>query len=129
MASIPRERIVRILVIGLPIMGGMVSNVALGLIDTAMVGVLGNAALAAVGFSSFLAFIYLGMFFGVRDVPGLKKRPATGRSLHWPRRTSVRSTARWPGRREGCLGATSTGGPLVEPSAPRGRPRVERLSR
>ncbi len=36
----------------------------LGLIDTAMVSTLGNAALGAVGFSSFAAFIYLGLFHG-----------------------------------------------------------------
>ncbi len=45
-------------------MGGMVSNVLLGLIDTAMVSTLGNAALGAVGLSSFAAFIYLGLFYG-----------------------------------------------------------------
>lgn len=50
--------------IGLPIMGGMVSMVLLGLIDTAMVSTLGNAALGAVGLSSFAAFIFLGLFFG-----------------------------------------------------------------
>lgn len=54
----------RISVIGLPIMGGMVSGVLLGLVDSAMVSTLGNAALGAVGFSSFLSFIYLGIFFG-----------------------------------------------------------------
>jgi len=61
---VSRERASRIFVIGLPIMGGMVSNVVLGLVDTAMVGTLGNAALGAVGLSSFLAFIYLGLFYG-----------------------------------------------------------------
>ncbi len=45
-------------------MGGSVSGVVLGLIDTAMVGTLGNAALGAVGFSSFAAFIFLGLFYG-----------------------------------------------------------------
>lgn len=58
------DRIKRIFSIGLPIMGGMVSGVVLGLIDTAMVGSLGDAALGAVGFSSFAAFIYLGFFHG-----------------------------------------------------------------
>ena len=58
------ERIRKIFVIGLPIMGGMVSGVVVGLVDTAMVGSLGDAALGAVGFSSFLAFIYLGFFHG-----------------------------------------------------------------
>lgn len=58
------DRIKKIFAIGLPIMGGMVSGVVLGLIDTAMVGSLGDAALGAVGFSSFAAFIYLGFFYG-----------------------------------------------------------------
>ncbi|MFN3237442.1 MAG: MATE family efflux transporter [Pseudomonadales bacterium] len=52
------------MIIGLPIMGGMVSGVVLGLIDTAMVANLGDAALGAVGFSSFAAFIFLGFFYG-----------------------------------------------------------------
>ncbi|MGK0336830.1 MAG: putative MATE family efflux protein [Candidatus Azotimanducaceae bacterium] len=58
------ERIRKIFVIGLPIMGGMVSGVVVGLVDTAMVGSLGDAALGAVGFSSFFAFMYLGFFHG-----------------------------------------------------------------
>lgn len=45
-------------------MGGMVSSVILGLVDSAMVSTLGNAALGAVGFSTFAAFIYLGFFYG-----------------------------------------------------------------
>jgi len=61
---VPAPRVRRIFVIGLPIVGGMVSGVLLGLIDTAMVGTLGNAPLAAVGLSSFGSFIYLGLFFG-----------------------------------------------------------------
>ncbi len=64
MILVPRERAGRIFAIGLPIVGGMISGVLLGLIDTAMVGTLGNAPLAAVGLSSFGAFIYLGLFFG-----------------------------------------------------------------
>jgi putative MATE family efflux protein len=58
------NRIKRIMAIGLPIMGAMVSGVVLGLIDTAMVASLGDAALGAVGFSSFAAFIFLGFFYG-----------------------------------------------------------------
>jgi putative MATE family efflux protein len=46
-------------------MGGMVSSVVIGLVDTAMVGVLGNVAIAAVGISSFTAYIYLGVFWGL----------------------------------------------------------------
>ena len=62
MITVNRAR--QISVIGLPIIGGMVSNVLLGLIDIAMVSTLGNAALGAVGLSSFAAFIYLGLFYG-----------------------------------------------------------------
>lgn len=64
MILVPPHRVRRISSIGLPIIGGMISGVLLGLIDTAMVGTLGNAPLAAVGLSSFGAFIYLGLFFG-----------------------------------------------------------------
>lgn len=45
-------------------MAGMVSGVLLGLVDTAMVGTLGNAALGAVGLSSFASFVFLGLFHG-----------------------------------------------------------------
>jgi len=64
MPILPLDRARSLLRIGLPIMGGNVSMVLLGLIDTAMVGTLGNAALGAVGLSSFAAFIFLGLFFG-----------------------------------------------------------------
>ncbi|MFT5692799.1 MAG: MATE family multidrug resistance protein [Oceanicoccus sp.] len=62
MVALDRAR--RISFIGLPIMGGMVSGVILGLVDSAMVSTLGNAALGAVGFSTFASFIYLGLFYG-----------------------------------------------------------------
>ena len=58
------ERVKTVSIIGLPIMGGMISGVLLGLVDSAMVSSLGNAALGAVGFSSFLAFVFLGLFYG-----------------------------------------------------------------
>ncbi len=63
--GIPADRLQRILTLGLPIIGGMVSMVVMGLVDTAMVGVLGNVALASVGISSFAAYIYLGIFWGL----------------------------------------------------------------
>jgi MATE family multidrug resistance protein len=62
MVALDRAR--RISFIGLPTMGGMVSGVILGLVDSAMVSTLGNAALGAVGFSTFASFIYLGLFYG-----------------------------------------------------------------
>jgi len=51
------ERRARILSLALPIIGGMVSQNVLNLVDTAMVGVLGAAALAAVGMASFANFM------------------------------------------------------------------------
>jgi len=51
------ERRKRILSLALPIIGGMVSQNVLNLVDTAMVGVLGVAALAAVGMASFANFM------------------------------------------------------------------------
>jgi hypothetical protein len=54
--------------------------VLLGLIDTAMVGTLGNAALGAVGLSSFAAFIFLGCSSGSRSLCRLwcRAAPAKG---------------------------------------------------
>ena len=51
------DRRQRILSLALPIIGGMVSQNVLNLVDTAMVGVLGVAALAAVGMASFANFM------------------------------------------------------------------------
>jgi len=51
------ERRTRILTLALPIIGGMVSQNVLNLVDTAMVGMLGAAALAAVGMASFANFM------------------------------------------------------------------------
>ncbi|MGD8862781.1 MAG: MATE family efflux transporter [Myxococcales bacterium] len=65
--SAPRdlgERVRQILALGLPIMGGMVSQNALNLIDTAMVGRLGDSALAAVGTASFLNMTAVALFMG-----------------------------------------------------------------
>lgn len=60
-----RSRVHRILAIGVPILGGMGSSALLSLVDTAMVGWLGNAELAAVGLGSFASWIYLGFFQGL----------------------------------------------------------------
>ena len=46
---IPRARLSRIFGLALPIIAGMVSQNLLNLVDTAMVGVLGDEALAATG--------------------------------------------------------------------------------
>ncbi|MGE0487741.1 MAG: MATE family efflux transporter [Vulcanimicrobiota bacterium] len=54
----------RILGLALPIIGGMVSQNVLNLVDTAMVGTLGNAALAAVGLGGFVTFMSVAFFQG-----------------------------------------------------------------
>ena len=76
------NRIKRIMAIGLPIMGAMVSGVVLGLIDTAMVASLGDAALGAVGFSSFAAFIFLGFYgFSIAVQATVSRRRGEGELL------------------------------------------------
>lgn len=54
-----------ILTLALPIIGGMVSQNILNLIDTAMVGHLGDQALAAVGLSGFLSFMSTAFITGL----------------------------------------------------------------
>ncbi len=55
----------RIFALALPIIGGMVSQNLLNVVDTAMVGFLGNAALAAVGLGSFVVFMCQGLILGI----------------------------------------------------------------
>jgi MATE family multidrug resistance protein len=79
------ERRKRILALSLPIIGGMASQNLFNIVDTAMVGRLGDAALAAVGVGGFVAFacqaLVLGVSTGVQSVAarregaGLKGRP------------------------------------------------------
>ena len=59
------ERRNRILQIALPIIGGMMSQNVLNLVDTAMVGVLGPAALAAVGIGGFVNFMAAAAIMGL----------------------------------------------------------------
>jgi len=59
----PRLR--RILVLALPIIGGMISQNVLNLVDTAMVGTLGDAALGAVGLGGFANFMFMALILGV----------------------------------------------------------------
>jgi len=58
-------RLNRILLLALPIIGGMVSQNLLNLVDTAMVGFLGDAALAAVGLGGFLTFMCQALILGI----------------------------------------------------------------
>ncbi|MEZ4266707.1 MAG: MATE family efflux transporter [Myxococcota bacterium] len=62
---VPRDRLHTILGLGLPIIGGMVSQNVLNLVDTAMVGSLGDAALAGVGLGSFVTFMAQSFVMGL----------------------------------------------------------------
>jgi MATE family multidrug resistance protein len=59
------DRYKTILTLALPIMGGMVSQNVMNLVDTGMVGSLGKHALAAVGMSSFAAFMSQAFIMGL----------------------------------------------------------------
>lgn len=71
------QRRSRILTLALPIIGGMVSQNLLNIVDTAMVGFLGDAALAAVGLGGFVVFmcqaLILGISTGVQSTAARKK--------------------------------------------------------
>lgn len=55
--ALTQDRARRIVTLSLPIIGGMVSQNVMNLVDTAMVGHLGKEALAAVGLASFVTFL------------------------------------------------------------------------
>ncbi len=59
------ERRQRIFSLALPIIGGMVSQNLLNIVDTAMVGFLGDAALAAVGLGGFIVFMCQALILGI----------------------------------------------------------------
>lgn len=60
-----QPRVRQVLAIALPIIGGMTSQNILNLVDTAMVGGLGDAALAAVGTGSFANFLAMAFITGL----------------------------------------------------------------
>jgi putative MATE family efflux protein len=60
-----KQRLNRILGLSVPIIGAMVSQNVLNLVDTAMVGTLGNAALAAVGLGGFALFMFQALILGI----------------------------------------------------------------
>lgn len=62
---IEARRLRRILALALPIVGGMVSQNVLNLVDTAMVGTLGDAALAATGLGGFALFMCMALILGI----------------------------------------------------------------
>jgi multidrug resistance protein, MATE family len=70
-------RLQRIFGLAMPIVAGMLSQNILNLVDTAMVGRLGPEALAAVGISSMVAFMFLapvlGVASGVQAISSRKK--------------------------------------------------------
>ena len=61
----PRERFRSIILLGLPIMGGMLSQSLLNLVDAAMVGSLGEAALAGVGLGGYANFMAIALVMGL----------------------------------------------------------------
>ncbi len=72
-----RDRVRQVLAIALPIIGGMTSQNILNLVDTGMVGTLGDEALAAVGtggFANFLAMAFItGLSAGVQAIASRRK--------------------------------------------------------
>ncbi|MBT4739996.1 MAG: MATE family efflux transporter, partial [Rhodospirillaceae bacterium] len=62
---LPTGRLKTILILSLPIVGGMVSQNILNLVDTAMVGRVGPSALAAVGIASFTNFMAIAIILGL----------------------------------------------------------------
>ena len=60
-----RARANQIIAISLPILSGMISQNILNLVDAAMVGHLGSAALGAVGISSYMNFLFVSLFMGL----------------------------------------------------------------
>ena len=60
-----RERRAQIFQIALPIIGGMASQNVLNLVDAAMVGSLGDVALAATGMGSFANFMSIAVILGL----------------------------------------------------------------
>ncbi len=86
MVSYPRAR--RILVVGLPIVGGMISQNVLDLVDTLMVGQVGTNALAAVGIASFANFlacaVLVGLAGGVQAMVARRKGEGRVREIAIP---------------------------------------------
>ena len=77
-----RERFKNITLLGLPIVGGMLSQSVLNLVDAAMVGSLGEAALAGVGLGGYanLVIIALVMGLGVGVQATVARRRGEGRN-------------------------------------------------
>ena len=77
---LPTGRFKTILILALPIVGGMVSQNILNLVDTAMVGRVGPTALAAVGIASFTNFMAIAIITGLgTGVQAIASRRQGGR--------------------------------------------------
>ena len=63
--SIEKSRLKKIIGLSLPIVGGMLAQNLMSLIDTAMVGRLGNAALASVGIGNFVFLLLISFLLGI----------------------------------------------------------------
>ena len=63
--GVSRARRKRIFGLALPIIGGMLSQNVLNLVDTAMVGTLGDEALAGVGLGGFANFLFTAFILGL----------------------------------------------------------------
>ncbi|NVK22192.1 MAG: MATE family efflux transporter [Kangiellaceae bacterium] len=59
-----KNRSQQVLHISLPIVGGMISQNVLNLVDAAMVGTQGSAAIAAIGIAGFINFMAVAFFMG-----------------------------------------------------------------
>ena len=75
---ITKERFNRIAALALPIIGGMLSQNILNLVDTAMVGVLGPTALAAVGVGSFANYMAIAAILGLSSSVQAMASPRKG---------------------------------------------------
>ena len=83
-----RKTLKEVLDLALPIIGGMVSQNVLNLVDTAMVGSLGDAALAAVGMAGFVNFmcvaVVMGLSAGVQAMASRRKGEGNSESSAVP---------------------------------------------
>ncbi|SJZ85153.1 putative efflux protein, MATE family [Oceanospirillum multiglobuliferum] len=62
---IPLDRLREIIRLALPIIGGMLSQSLINLVDSYMVGALGSTALAAAGISGYVAFVLTALILGL----------------------------------------------------------------
>lgn len=85
--AVPAERRRRIFGLALPIIGGMLSQNVLNLVDTAMVGTLGDAALAGVGLGGFANFLLSAFILGLSA--GVQAMAARRVGERRPRETAI----------------------------------------